>query len=71
MPGDIYLLHGFLQLLEEGELLLDVGFLFVLLEVVLQVLEGGLLFFYCQYGQMQYQIDSPMVPGRMALLLCA
>lgn len=27
--------------------------------------------FYCQYGQIQYQIDSPMVPGRIALLLCA
>lgn len=37
-----FLLHGFLQLLEEGELLVDVGFLFVLLEAVLQVLEGGL-----------------------------
>ena len=35
-------MHGFLQLLEEGELLVDVGFLFVLLEAVLQVLEGGL-----------------------------
>lgn len=35
-------MHGFLQLLEEGELLVNVGFLLVLLEAVLQVLEGGL-----------------------------
>ena len=35
-------MHGFLQLLEEGELLVDVGSLLVLLEAVFQVLEGGL-----------------------------
>lgn len=40
--GRPFLLHGFLQLLEEGELLVDVGFLLILLEAVFQVLEGGL-----------------------------
>ena len=35
-------MHGFLQLLEEGELLVDVGFLLLLFEAVLQMLEGGL-----------------------------